>query len=66
LSTRAETELVLATLEKAYQKEKVAGELLLHSDQGAQYTSLAYQGLSQAYGIPFRCQDEEIATITQS
>lgn len=33
------------------QKEAVAGELHLHSDQGFQYTSQAYFTLTQEYGI---------------
>lgn len=33
------------------QKKKVASELQLHSDQGAQYASQAYFELTQTYGI---------------
>ena len=33
------------------EKEKVAAELQLHSDQGFQYTSQAYFKLTQKYGI---------------
>ena len=32
-------------------KEKVAAELQLHSDQGAQYASQAYYELTKEYGI---------------
>ena len=32
-------------------KEKVAAELQLHSDQGAQYASQAYFELTKSYGI---------------
>ena len=35
----------------AKRKEKVTGELQLHSDQGFQYTSQAYFNLTQSYGI---------------
>jgi transposase InsO family protein len=51
VSSSPTSELVLQTLQSAWVEEKVAGELLLHSDQGAQYTSAAYQSLSKAYGI---------------
>ncbi len=51
MSTSPNSELVVRNLQSAYKKEKVAGELLLHSDQGTQYTSTAYKGLSTAYGI---------------
>ena len=43
--------LVLDTIRSAMEKEKVAGELHLHSDQGFQYTSQAYFNLTQEYGI---------------
>ena len=43
--------LVLDTIRAARQKEKVTAELQLHSDQGFQYTSLAYFKLTQQYGI---------------
>jgi transposase InsO family protein len=43
--------LVLDTLRSAKAKETVATELLLHSDQGLQYTSHAYFNLTQEYGI---------------
>jgi transposase InsO family protein len=43
--------LVLDTIKAAKRKEKVTGELQLHSDQGFQYTSLAYFNLTQSYGI---------------
>ena len=33
------------------EKEKIAGELHLHSDQGFQYTSQAYFNLTKEYGI---------------
>ncbi|SHK40372.1 integrase core domain-containing protein, partial [Desulforamulus aeronauticus] len=43
--------LVLDTVRSAVEKETVAGELHLHSDQGFQYTSQAYFDLTQRYGI---------------
>ena len=43
--------LVLDTIKAAMKKEKVTGELQLHSDQGFQYTSYAYFNLTQSYGI---------------
>lgn len=43
--------LVLSTIKDAIQKEKVAAEVQLHSDQGFQYTSQAYFSLTQTYGI---------------
>ena len=43
--------LVLDTIKAAKRKEKVTGELQLHSDQGFQYTSHAYFKLTKEYGI---------------
>jgi transposase InsO family protein len=43
--------LVLNTIKAAKRKEKVTAELLLHSDQGFQYTSSAYHNLIKEYGI---------------
>jgi transposase InsO family protein len=43
--------LVTRTLQQARQKEKVTAGLILHSDQGAQYTSQAYAVLIQEYNI---------------
>lgn len=43
--------LVLDTIRSAMEKETVAGELQLHSDQGFQYTSHAYFNLTKEYGI---------------
>ena len=45
------TNLVLNTIKAAVRKEKVTGNLQLHSDQGFQYTSHAYFNLTQSYGI---------------
>jgi len=43
--------LVTQTLKRAQQKEKVTDGLVLHSDQGAQYTSQAYHVLVGEYNI---------------
>ena len=51
--TQQTVNLVLDTIRLAmkHEKEKVAAELQLHSDQGFQYTSQAYFELTKAYGI---------------
>ena len=51
--TEQTVNLVLDTIRLAMkqEKEKVALELQLHSDQGAQYASQAYFKLTQTYGI---------------
>jgi transposase InsO family protein len=51
LGTENSLNLVLNTLKQAKQKEQSLEGLLLHSDQGYQYTSPAYQVLTQAYAI---------------
>lgn len=43
--------LVTQTLKQAKQKEKVTDGLVLHSDQGTQYTSQAYHVLTSEYNI---------------
>jgi transposase InsO family protein len=43
--------LVLRTLQQARQKVLSTPELILHSDQGRQYSSQAYFELTQTYGI---------------
>ena len=43
--------LVTRTLELAHDKEKVTDGLILHSDQGQQYTSHAYYALTQQYSM---------------
>jgi transposase InsO family protein len=43
--------LVTQTLKQAKQKEKVTDGLILHSDQGTQYTSPAYHVLTHEYNI---------------
>ena len=51
LGTEQSINLVLQTIRAAQEKEAVAAELQLHSDQGFQYTSQAYFTLTRAYGI---------------
>ena len=50
-STVQNINLVLNTIKAAKRKEKVTGEVLLHSDQGFQYTSQPYFNLIKAYHI---------------
>ena len=50
-STTQNVQLVLETIKAAKRKEKVTGELHLHSDQGFQYTSNPYFKLTQSYNI---------------
>ena len=50
-STVQNINLVLNTIRAAKRKEKVTGELQLHSDQGFQYTSPAYFNLTKRYHI---------------
>lgn len=50
-STTQNVQLVLDTIRAAKKKEKVTGELQLHSDQGFQYTSQGYFKLTQSYNI---------------
>lgn len=49
--TEQTANLVLNTIKAAVQKEVVAMELQLHSDQGFQYTSQGYFDLTKEYGI---------------
>jgi len=49
--TEQSVNLVLRTIRLAREKEAVAAELQLHSDQGFQYTSQAYFTLTREYGI---------------
>ena len=50
-STTQNVQLVLETIKAAKRKEKVTGELQLHSDQGFQYTSHGYFKLTKSYNI---------------
>jgi len=51
ISLDSSTELVLDTLKDAKKKEEITQGLLLHSDQGFQYTSHAYFDLTKKYHI---------------
>lgn len=51
IGTEQSIHLVLRTITAAKEKEKVTGELQLHSDQGFQYTSHGYFNLTKEYGI---------------
>lgn len=51
LATEQSVNLVTMTIKDALQREKAAGGLALHSDQGFQYTSHAYFRLTQEYDI---------------
>ncbi|PER88123.1 IS3 family transposase [Bacillus cereus] len=50
ISNRQDVTLVLKTVEKAIKSQQKA-EIILHSDQGAVYTSYAFQALSKENGI---------------
>ena len=49
IGTEATASLVCDTVRDALHKERVAGGLTLHSDQGCQYTSEEYYALTQEY-----------------
>jgi transposase InsO family protein len=51
LGTQNSLALVLNTLKQAKRKEQVQAGILLHSDQGFQYTSQAYHTLIQEYAM---------------
>lgn len=51
MGTQQSVHLVTTTIAETLEKEKVAGGLVLHSDQGFQYTSHAYFRLTQDYDI---------------
>ena len=51
MGTEQNVNLVTTTIQKAVKKEKVANGLVLHSDQGFQYSSHAYFRLTTEYAI---------------
>lgn len=51
MGTKQNVNLVTTTIKEAMAKEKVASGMVLHSDQGFQYTSHAYFHLTQEYDI---------------
>ena len=50
MSRNNDTELVLQTFSKAFEKEKDVTGLIVHSDQGAQYTSYKYHDMLPKVG----------------
>jgi putative transposase len=50
MATHMRTELVLDALEMAYRQRRPRG-VIFHSDQGSQYTSVAFGGRCSVYGI---------------
>ncbi|MGL5056446.1 MAG: DDE-type integrase/transposase/recombinase [Fusobacteriaceae bacterium] len=50
LSNKANTELVLKVLENSYTKE-ILKNAVLHSDRGAQFTSLQYKETLERLGV---------------
>jgi putative transposase len=50
MATHMRTELVLDALEMAYRQRRPRG-VIFHSDQGSQYTSVAFGGRCRVYGI---------------
>ncbi len=44
-------ELVQKTLNKALESQKYPEAVILHSDQGSQYTSLEYEEIIKHYGM---------------
>lgn len=50
MSQRNDTELVLETFSKAFEKEKDVTGLIVHSDQGTQYTSYRYHDMLPQVG----------------
>ena len=51
LSNRNDISLVISTLNKALEKEKDVHGLIIHSDQGFQYTSNEYKAICASKGI---------------
>ena len=47
LSNTLETELVIATINKAKEKRKIDRPMIMHSDRGAQYASNDYQNATE-------------------
>lgn len=50
MGLRNDNQLVLQTFEKAFEKQKDVTGLIVHSDQGFQYTSLAYHDMLPKVG----------------
>lgn len=45
------TQLIRSTFKTAYEKRKLGGNLLFHSDQGSQYTSYAFRMLLKKHDV---------------
>jgi putative transposase len=64
LSARITTELVTNAIERALAVRAVAGELILHSDRGCQYTSREVHKIAEQHGIrqsyAFSCYDNAV------
>lgn len=50
-ATKQSSMLVTSTVADALHKEKISKKLILHSDQGFQYTSTLYHNVVKSYGI---------------
>ena len=51
ISKRNDNKLVIDTLNEAISKRKDVSGLIIHSDQGFQYTSYEYKAICESYGI---------------
>ena len=51
ISKRNDVQLVVDTLNEAINKTKDVSNLIIHSDQGFQYTSFEYKAICEANGI---------------
>lgn len=51
ISTIADTELVMTTFRKAYEKRNAPYGLMFHSDRGTQYTSFTFRQLLNSLNI---------------
>lgn len=66
LSAHPDTRIVLATVEAALRARGRPG-LLLHSDQGVQYTTRGYQALLREHGVARACRAvETVSTMRAS
>ena len=53
ISKKNDNKLVMDTLNEAISKRKDVSGLILHSDQGFQYTSYEYKAICESIGVPF-------------
>ena len=51
LSARADTNLVIAVFQKAYEKRKTPYGLMFHSDRGTQYTAFSFRQLLDSLNV---------------